>query len=168
MGEDEILDVDKILIKEISIEQDGSIMAMNEMGTVSEVELCDESQWDYLDWMVNIRDLDLGDPVVPGEVVNDEEEFTFESTCELANFPNNVKNKDLLEHNLTPEQVLYLDKLFSKLELLGCQRELIIEMLQQQNTSVSVELQPLEQPKLKPEKKSQNSTKRWKRERKYF
>ena len=141
---------------------------MNEMGTVSEVELCDESQWDYLDWMVNIRDLDLGDPVVPGEVVNDEEEFTFESTCELANFPNNVKNKDLLEHNLTPEQVLYLDKLFSKLELLGCQRELIIEMLQQQNTSVSVELQPLEQPKLKPEKKSQNSTKRWKRERKYF
>lgn len=167
MGEDEILDVDKILIREINIEPDGSILAMNEMGTVSEVELCDKSQNDFLDWMANIRDVDLGDPVVPGEVVDDEE-FAFESACELDNFPNNVRYKDLLERNLTPEQVLYLDKLFSKLELFGYQREMIIEILQQQNRSVSVELQPLEQPELKQKKKSQNSTKRWKRERKYF
>ena len=132
------------------------------------VELCDKSQRDYLDWMVNIRDLDFGDPVVPGEAIDDDEEFVFASACELANFPDNVKCKDLLEHNLTPEQVLYLDKLFSKLELFGYQREMIIEILQQQNKSMPVELQMLEQPELNIKKKPQNSVKRWKRERKYF
>lgn len=159
MGEDEILDVDKILIREISIEPDGSILAMNEMGVVSEVELCEELQKDYLDWMSNILDVDLGDPVVPEEVV---------SSGELDNFPNNVRYKDLLERNLTTEQVLYLDKLFSKLELFGYQRGTIIEIFQQQNRGVSVELQSIERPELKSKKKSQNSTKRWKREKKYF
>ena len=168
MGEDEILDASKILIREISIEPDGSILAMNEMGTVSEVELCDKSQNDFLDWMTNIQDVGLGDPVVPGEVIDDEEEFTFGSACELADFPNNVKYKDLLRRNLTAAQILYLDKMFAKLELFDYQRELIIEIVQQQNRGVSVELQPIERPELKPKKKSQNSTKRWKREKKYY
>ena len=46
MGEDEILSVGeilgKILIRSICTEPDGSILEMNEIGTVSEVELYDE------------------------------------------------------------------------------------------------------------------------------